>query len=81
MCGLRLIVLISILSVAGTTSSWAVGYERLEIPQNQKQTKTVVTEAKANGSFMQKCPALLDETAGVVRDILSQFGLINKKTP
>ncbi len=30
---------------------------------------------------MKKCPALLDETAAVVKDILSQFGLVNKKTP
>ena len=77
---LKVIVLFSILGIFGTTGAWAVGYERLEVSRDGKKPKTVVTEAVGNG-FMQKCPALLDETASVIKDILSQFGLINKKTP
>jgi hypothetical protein len=77
---LKAIVLFSILGIFGATGAWAVGYERLEVSREGNQPKTVVTEAAGNG-FMQKYPALLDETASVIRDILSQFGLINTKTP
>jgi hypothetical protein len=78
---INVIVLSLILGLVGATGAWAVGYERLETPQPKKQAKSVGIEAPSNGSFMKKCPALLDETAAVVKDILSQFGLIDKKTP
>jgi hypothetical protein len=79
--GMKVIVLSLMLGLVGATGAWAVGYERIEVPQAKKQAKLVVVGAPANGSFMKKCPALLDETATVVKDILSQFGLVNKKTP
>jgi hypothetical protein len=81
MCGFKVIVLTAILGILVTTTGWAVGYERLEVPQNPKVTKTVITHTTSNGSFLQKCPALLDDTAAVIKDILSQFGLLDKKTP
>jgi len=81
MGGLRVLVLVAIFVAFITTSALAVGYERLEVPVNSPQSKTVVTQTTANGSVFQKCPALLDETASLVKDILSQFGLIDKKTP
>lgn len=78
---IKVIVLSLVLGLMGASGAWAVGYERLETPQPRKQVKSVAIGAPANGSFAKKCPALLDETASVVKDILSQFGLVNKKTP
>lgn len=76
---LKVIVMLSILGLLGATNAWSVGYERVTVPLDNAHTKPVVKEASANGSFMQKCPALLDGTAAVIKDILSQFGLIEKK--
>jgi len=78
---LRIGIIISILGIFVAMNAWAVGYERIEVPEAGKQPQTTVMETASNGSFVQKCPVLLDETAAFVTDLLSQFGLINKKAP
>jgi hypothetical protein len=80
MVGIALIVVI-----AGAGSVSAVGYERYDSatvsrtpPKKGMQT---VSYQQEGSSFFKKCPAVLDEVAFFVRDILSQFGLANSKKP
>jgi hypothetical protein len=72
--------LVMLLGLGITVQAWAVGYERLEVDA----TKTGTTVVSSNGpaaTIVEKGPALLDEVAGVITDLLGQFGIINKKAP
>jgi len=77
------IALILIFSCAG--NAFSVGYERYDAPEgpasSSKNGMKVVNYRPENSSFLKKCPAVLDDVAFFVRDVLSQFGLTNSRKP
>jgi len=84
----RVVVTCLIVVFLGTGSARAVGYERYnangtcrtESPRKSKSFKSF-QKALQEASFLEKYPAFIDQAAFFVRDILSQFGLVNKKAP
>ncbi|AFM25471.1 hypothetical protein [Desulfomonile tiedjei] len=76
----KMLGLVMLLGLGVTVHAWAVGYERLEVDATKTRTNVVSSNGPA-ASIAEKCPALLDEVAGVITDLLSQFGIINKKAP
>ena len=69
-------------------SALGVGYERYTVDGTPKR----VTPAKAKGctsldgalaeaTFLKKYPGWIDGAAFFVKDILSQFGVVDKKAP
>lgn len=86
-CGAVVLALILIGLVAGTQSAFAVGYERYEVAapqsggsQDTSQSTQSLYRALQNATFMEKYPAMIDEVALFVKDVLGQFGL-DRKTP
>lgn len=77
------IALIMVLVVTG--GAFAVGYERYDDASvsrvRPKKGMQTISYHQESSSFLKKCPAVLDEVAFFVRDILSQFGLANSKKP
>lgn len=80
----RVLGIALILVFAFTGSAFSVGYERHDTPvsasSSRKGMQAVTYEAETE-SFLRKFPALLDEVAFLVRDLLSQFGLTNSRKP
>ncbi|HMK34987.1 MAG TPA: hypothetical protein VK463_07975 [Desulfomonilaceae bacterium] len=68
-----------------TNSAFSVGYERYDLAENSgAKRKTIVQTVdydQERSSFFKKCPAVLDEIAFFVRDLLSQFGLTQSGKP
>jgi hypothetical protein len=84
--GTRIICVVLIILLVGPMNALAVGYERY------RPTGYVEAQAKAQeacgwwgalkkGLFVEKYPGLIDEAAFAVKDLLSQFGVLDKKTP
>lgn len=68
--------------VAVHSDVYAVGYERYEVNGGrEQQVKSTASNGKGlykavkDATFVDKVPAVLDEVAFFVRDILGQFGL------
>jgi hypothetical protein len=77
---LKMFGLVMLLGLGITVHAWAVGYERLEVDSNKTRTTAVSSNGPA-ATVLEKGPALLDEVAVVITDLLSQLGIINKKAP
>jgi len=67
-------------------SVYAVGYERYEVngaQETQSKAKSDGAEGLAQAvkqaTFVEKVPAVLDQVAFFVRDVLAQFGLKTDK--
>jgi hypothetical protein len=65
----------------------AVGYERYDAgtpPHAQSKARTNGSHdlyaAVKKASFVEKAPAVLDEVAAFVKDVLAQFGLTENKS-
>jgi len=73
---------LALLFVLATSHSvYAVGYERYEVngaQVTQSQTKSDASEGLCHtlkqATFLEKVPAVLDQVAFFVRDVLGQFG-------
>jgi hypothetical protein len=81
----RTVVIALIIALVGSVSAVAVGYERYETSRayrvpSKKRTKTA-NYHQQSPSILARCPAALDEIAFSVRDILSQFGLVDSRKP
>jgi hypothetical protein len=80
----KIVGLALILTFSCAGMAFSVGYERYDAidstASSKKGTRTVSYESET-ASFLKKCPALLDEVAFFVRDMLSQFGLANSRKP
>jgi hypothetical protein len=67
-------------------SALAVGYERYR-PAGSAESQVMAQEARGaweslkKGMFVEKYPGLLDDAASAVKDLLSQFGVLDKKAP
>ncbi len=79
----RIIGIALIMVFTGIGSAFSVGYERYDAAAvsrvSPKKGMQTVSYQQENSSFLKKCPAMLDEVAFFVRDVLSQFGLTNSK--
>ena len=71
-----------------TTAALAVGYERRQVngpsdvtSTEKAKTPQSVVNAVREASFIDKFPACLDSVAGIVKDLLGQFGLVQSNTP
>lgn len=60
----------------------AVGYERYEVSNGHVSRSGVPPKSGAlkKATFWEKCPAVLDDVAFFVRDVLSQFGLAEHRS-
>ena len=82
------LVMILIVVFAAAGGAWAVGYERYPVHPSakrvsQKKAKncTSLEKALSEATFWDKYPQWLDQAAFAVKDVLSQFGIVDKKTP
>ncbi|MCA1962102.1 MAG: hypothetical protein LDL33_15070 [Desulfomonile sp.] len=82
------VIVATLMAFFGTGIAAAVGYERLEVNNTaQKQTAAKAAPSKDLGkalreaSFIDKCPALIDQAVFFVKDILGQFGITKPKAP
>ncbi len=73
---------------AASGSAIAVGYERYTVDGTPKRVTpakakscTTLNGALAEATFLKKYPHWIDEAAFFVKDILSQFGIVDKKGP
>jgi hypothetical protein len=73
---------------AASGSALAVGYERYTVNGTPKRVTpakgkrcTTLNGALAEATFLKKYPGWIDGAAFFVKDILSQFGIVNKKAP
>jgi len=83
-----LVIVATLTAFFGTGIAAAVGYERLEVnnaAQKKATTKPAPSQdlgkALREASFIDKCPALIDQAVFFVKDILSQFGITKTKAP
>lgn len=74
--------------ILGTATASAVGYEKryadFSPPYRSAEGKTYrrpVLDKLKDASFIEKCPVFIDEVAAVVKDILGQFGITERKAP
>ena len=79
--GGRILVLVIVMFFGTLTSVFSVGYEPLDESGVIRSSKRV--HAKNNvrtnvSRLKRKCPVVLDETVAYVKDILAQFGLVQK---
>jgi hypothetical protein len=85
---LRVLSILTLAIFIGAGSALAVGYERLQAPDkvitkdhtSAPMTPTLWGAAK-EATMVEKIPAALDQAAALVKDILSQFGVGDKKLP
>jgi hypothetical protein len=79
--GGRILVIAIILSSWTVTAAFAVGYQPVDEPVGVGGSKRV--HGRNGGQscisrIKQKCPVVLDETVAYVKDVLGQFGLVQK---
>lgn len=85
---LRVLSILTLAFLVGVGSALAVGYERVHTADTyiaKDHTRAPLSpglgaEVK-EPSFVDKIPAALDQAAAVVKDILFQIGLGDKKAP
>lgn len=85
---LKVMVIAVVVVLIGTGSALAVGYERYVVngsPQgvygDKARTCASLERALKKASFVEHYPKVLDEVAFTIKDILSQFGLVDKQSP
>jgi len=84
--GIRIVSLVLIVLLVGPVNALAVGYERYP-PAGSVEAQVKAQEtcdwwgSLKQGLLVDKYPGLIDEAAGAVKDLLSQFGILDKKTP
>jgi hypothetical protein len=84
----RVCVFLLLATVISAGTVFAVGYERVSLPdtppakvQNSMGSDLRGWEAVKKASFVEKIPGVIDDVAMLVKDVLGQFGLIEKKAP
>jgi hypothetical protein len=78
--------IILVCSFVGAHSAYAVGYETYSAKDSpESETKTTGQSAQSlykafeKATFVEKFPAILDQVALFVQDVLGQFGLTDGK--
>ncbi len=86
--GATIIAAALLICLAGTQSGFAVGSEHYDssgVPQNctpvNPQTVKGFFHAVHKAGFVERYPAIIDEVAFFVRDVLSQFGIAEHTNP
>lgn len=79
--GTRIISVVLIILLVGPMTALAVGYEQYRPAGSKAQETCGWWGALKKGLFVEKYPGLIDEAAFAVKDLLSQFGVVDKKTP
>ncbi len=84
--GTKVIAIGIVIVLASTGGALAVGYERYnaEAPSNGHVTtkangSTDFCTAVKKASFVEKAPAVLDQVAAFIKDVLAQLGLSENK--
>ncbi len=84
----RVVSMMVMIVLLGTSVAMAVGYQRYEIDPAD-QTKPVAKapdcqdlgQAIKEASFLEKYPAVIDRVVLFVKDLLGQFGLVKSTAP
>jgi hypothetical protein len=86
--GIRVAVITILALLMGTGSASAVGFERYDSmgQRIERNNATHHTRQDRPGPvqktpFLHEWPGIIDDAASLVKDILSQFGLADKKAP
>jgi hypothetical protein len=86
--GITLLALALLVLSVGSGNVLAVGYESYGSAGERHSKATIyprtemgLYNALKRASFVERYPLVLDEMAFTVRDILSQFGLAENRTP
>lgn len=84
---LKAIMIAVMVVLVGTGSALAVGYERYVINgpsqggyDDRAVSHASLEKALKKASFVEHYPKVLDEVAFTVKDILSQFGLVDRQS-
>jgi hypothetical protein len=84
--GPRIVAVVLIILLMGSVNALAAGYEQYR-PTGSIEPQTKAPEecgwwgTLKKGLMVEKYPGLIDEAAFTVKDLLSQFGVLDKKTP
>jgi hypothetical protein len=78
-----LVILALVAALSMPCSVLAVGYERIDISEEKATSnghpRSTLAEALEKATFVRKVPAVLDSTALAIKDLLGQFGLMDRK--
>jgi hypothetical protein len=78
----RIVSVVLIILLVGPMNALAVGYERYRPGGSVEAQETCDWWGSLKqGLLVDKYPGLIDETACAVKDLLSQFGILDKKIP
>ena len=84
----RVMAIVTLMLLMAAGSALAVGYDRYERgyrrglgPQRVAHTSASLWDTVRKGSMVEKVPGVLDRAALALKDVLSQFGLVQKKIP
>lgn len=84
--GSRIVCAVLTILLLGPINVLAVGYERYR-PAGCVESQFTPEEtcgwwaSLKKGLFLEKLPGLIDDAASAVKDLLSQFGVPDQKTP
>ncbi|MBI4964790.1 MAG: hypothetical protein HY913_16055 [Desulfomonile tiedjei] len=82
--GAKIVCVVLFVLLMGPINALAAGYERYRPggsdSQVSAQDASGVWGSVKKGLFVEKYPVILDEAALAVKDLLSQFGVVDKKT-
>lgn len=86
--GFRVVAMVTLTLLLMTGSAFAVGYDRYYggerrgiHPQHTTQASVSLWDSVRDASMVEKFPGAIDHAAVVIKNILSQFGLVEKKAP
>ncbi|MBI5568313.1 MAG: hypothetical protein HY914_00055 [Desulfomonile tiedjei] len=84
----RVVAILALMLLMAAGSALAVGYDRYEGGYHRATRSQRVTHTSASAwdtvrqaSMLEKVPGVIDRAAMAVKDLLSQFGLVEKKIP
>jgi len=84
--GARIVSVVLIVLLIGPIDALAVGYERYP-PAGRVESQVKGQEVCGwwatvrKGLYVEKYPGLIDDAVSGIKDLLGQFGVLDKKTP
>jgi hypothetical protein len=79
--GARSVAVVLIILLMGSINAFAVGYEQYRPAGRAAEQSCGWWESLKKGFFVEKYPEIIDGAASTVRDLLGQFGVLDRKTP
>jgi hypothetical protein len=85
----KLVVICFVGTLAITGMAMAVGLKRIDLNGDQLNSQVVASVQSAKVvqsqsdfySLVERCPLILEDTLEMVKDLLSQFGIVDRKEP